>query len=152
MSETSGTPNTSDGYGAGVPDLPELAPPLHRPSLEAVEVSERMLEVHWRTAELHHRFPEMVRLPGRWYRHNERVGVLQALHDHERAAFAPTPPLTVVAGWHITFRDLEARLRDSMPARHITPFFRPRSLRREISHPFVQPIGHPVPSFRDLSD
>ncbi|MFC6341217.1 hypothetical protein ACFP8W_04460 [Nocardioides hankookensis] len=61
--------------------------------------------------ELQDRFPEMVRLPKCWHRHNGLVEVLQALHDYERASFAPTSPPTGAANWHMTFRDLESRLR-----------------------------------------
>lgn len=103
-----------DPYAPGSADLLSelLAPPVHWPSLDAEEIGPRMRQLYGWVVELQHRFPEMVRLPACWHRHNGLVELLQALHDHERAAFAPTSPPTAAAGWHITFRDIEARLRD----------------------------------------
>jgi hypothetical protein len=87
------------------------APPTYWSSVTADQA-----EAEWRALfgwvmALQQRFPEMVRLPACWYRHNGLVEALAALRDHERASYAPTATPTAAAAWHVAFRDIETRLR-----------------------------------------
>jgi hypothetical protein len=95
----------------GAPDVDLLAPPAHWLSVDPAEVPQRLTQLFEWTCELQGRFPEMVRLPSCWPRHNSLVELLQALSDAERACFAPTSPPTAAAVWHRVFADLEHRIR-----------------------------------------
>jgi hypothetical protein len=79
--------------------------------LSAEEMAGEMADLYPWVVKLHHRFPEMVRLPACWYRHNGLVELLSALRDHERACFTDTAAPTAGVAWHMAFRDIEARLR-----------------------------------------
>jgi hypothetical protein len=87
------------------------APPVHWPSLSADEIGDEMRALHEWVTRLQQRFREMVRLPAGWHRHNGLVELLAALRDHERASYADTAAPTSALGWHMAFRDVEARLR-----------------------------------------
>lgn len=102
-------------FAPGAEDFGALAaaaePPLHWPSMPAEDVDAAWPELYGWVAALQQRFPEMVRLPACWYRHNGLVEALEALRDHERSSYAATAPPTAAVAWHIAFRDIEARLR-----------------------------------------
>lgn len=87
------------------------APPVHWPSLPADDIGDEMRALNEWVTRLQHRFREMVRLPACWYRHNGLVELLSALRDHERTSYADTAAPTSAVGWHMAFRDVEARLR-----------------------------------------
>ena len=87
------------------------APPVHWPALAAEDIADQARSLYGWTARLQHRFPEMVRLPACWYRHNSLVELLSALRDHERACYADTAAPTAAVTWMTAFRDIETRLR-----------------------------------------
>lgn len=100
---------------SGADDFGALAgaadPPVHWPSVAAEESDSAWRELYGWVVALQRRFPEMVRLPGCWYRHNGLVEALVALRDHERASYAATAAPIAAAAWHVAFRDIEGRLR-----------------------------------------
>ena len=59
---------------------------------------------------LTHRYPNIVRIPACWWRHNDLVEVLSALRDYERACFATTAPATAAVDWQRALRDMEIRI------------------------------------------
>lgn len=87
------------------------APPVYWPALPAEDIGEQVRGLYAWVARLQHRFPEMVRLPACWYRHNGLVELLSALCDHERACYADTAAPTAAVTWMTAFRDIEGRLR-----------------------------------------
>lgn len=96
---------------AGEEYIEASAPPVHWPSLPAEDIADQARGLYAWTVRLQHRFPEMVRLPACWYRHNSLVELLSALRDHERACYADTAAPTSAVAWMTAFRDLETRLR-----------------------------------------
>ncbi len=86
-------------------------PPLHWPSLDPDQAGTEWPALHAWVTQLQHRFPEMVRLPACWYRHNGLVETLAALRDHEHASYATTAAPTAAVGWHTAFHEIETRLR-----------------------------------------
>lgn len=100
---------------AGVDDFgaptAATAAPQYWPSIPADQLDdERDRLITW-VSDLQQRFPEMVRLPPCWPRHNGLVEALSALRDHERASYAPTSPPTAAIAWQLAFHDIETRLR-----------------------------------------
>lgn len=102
-------------FGTGADDFGALTtaaePPLHWPSVAAEQVDGEWRALFSWVTQLQQRFPEMVRLPICWYRHNGLVETLAALRDHERASYAPASVPTAAVAWHVAFRDIEGRLR-----------------------------------------
>lgn len=93
-------------------DYPEAsAPPVHWPDLPAEDIADHTRALYGWAVRLQHRFPEMVRLPACWYRHNSLVELLSALRDHERACYADTAAPTAAVAWMTAFRDIDTRLR-----------------------------------------
>jgi hypothetical protein len=93
----------------GPPDLDELDPPVHWPTLSAGDAAAAWESLRRWVLSFQHRFATQTRLPDCWWRHNELVETLAALRDHERACYAPTAPPTAAVEFHRAFRDLEAR-------------------------------------------
>jgi hypothetical protein len=88
-------------------------PPLHWPNLGAIPAEREWPELHHWVDDLRQRYPglDSYVVPACWYAHESLVGALQALKDHERAAYAPTSPATFGTDWHRALRDLAAMLR-----------------------------------------
>lgn len=104
-------------------DEAALAPPVHWPSVEADDAGDLMVELWTWVQQFQRRFPEMVKLPDCWPHHNSLVELLQAVLDHERAAFSDLAPPTAAAGWHLVVRDIEHRIRDflsELPCREVS--------------------------------
>jgi hypothetical protein len=59
---------------------------------------------------LRQRYPNGIRLPDCWYRHNDLVEALSALRDFERACFCAKAPAGAAVDWQRAFRDVEQRL------------------------------------------
>lgn len=97
------------------PDAPlaRAGPPLHWPSLAPLAAEAAWAELRTWVGELRRRYRgfDSYVVPGCWYRHEALVMALQALKDHERAAYGPDAPGTAATDWHRALRDLGALLR-----------------------------------------
>jgi hypothetical protein len=84
--------------------------PVYWPDLRAEEANGEWDDLRVWVAQLRTRFPNVVRLPDCWWRHNDLVEVLAALRDYERASFAPASSATAPVEWHRALRDMEMRI------------------------------------------
>jgi hypothetical protein len=64
-------------------------------------------------SDLRERYPglDSYVVPACWYEHESLVAALQALKDHERAAYARSSPGSAGTDWHRALRDMSALLR-----------------------------------------
>lgn len=93
--------------------LDRAGPPLHWPSLAPLVAEGAWSELIEWVEDLRRRYRglDSYVVPGCWYRHEALVMALQALKDHERAAYGPEAPGTAATDWHRALRDLGALLR-----------------------------------------
>ena len=84
--------------------------PIHWPALTPEEAAEEWDALRQWVSQLCARFPNALRLPDCWWRHNDLVEVLSALRDYERACVARSAPATAAVEWQRAFRDMEVRL------------------------------------------
>ena len=93
------------------PDPAANAPhPIAWPTLNAREIATEWHSLRTWVVQLRTRYPNAVRIPECWWRHNDLVEALSALRDYERACFRPAAPATAAVEWHRAFRDIEARM------------------------------------------
>jgi hypothetical protein len=91
-------------------ERPDPPRPIYWPGLLAGEARREWEDLlHWVT-KLRTRFPNVIRLPECWWRHNDLVEVLAALRDYERASYSPASPATAPVEWHRALRDMEMRI------------------------------------------
>lgn len=84
--------------------------PIFWPALRAEEAKREWDALRRWVEQLRIRYPNLVRLPECWWRHNDLVEVLSALRDHERACFNPLAPATAAVEWQRALRDMEIRM------------------------------------------
>lgn len=85
--------------------------PIHWPSLKpSNEARDEWNSLRIWVEHLRVRFPNAIRLPDCWWRHNDLVEVLAALRDHERASYHPTASATGPVEWQRALRDMETRI------------------------------------------
>lgn len=82
--------------------------PIWWPALTAEEAEAEWNPLRRWVHELRIRFPNGLRIPDCWWRHNDLVEALSALRDYERACFSPTAPATAAVEWHRAFRDMSS--------------------------------------------
>ena len=87
-----------------------LPHPVFWPALTADEAAAEWDDLRRWVHRLLARFPNAIRLPECWWRHNDLVEVLAALRDFERACFTPTSPATAAVEWQRALRDMENRM------------------------------------------
>ena len=98
----------------GPPDLDEIAPPIHWPSLPAPDCRQAWNDLRAWVESLAQRYPHLDHhvIPMCWWRHPGHVEALQALKDHERLSYCDTAPASAAVEWHRAFHDIETRLRE----------------------------------------
>jgi hypothetical protein len=94
----------------GLGRVDERPSPIWWPSLKAVEVKHEWEDLRRWVGQLRVRFPNAIRLPDCWWRHNDLVEVLAALRDYERACFTPSSPATAAVEWQRALREMEIRM------------------------------------------
>lgn len=94
----------------GLGHTEETPRPISWPALTADEATEEWPALRQWVERLIHRYPNIVRLPDCWWRHNDLVEVLSALRDFERACFAPVAQATGPVEWQRAMRDMENRI------------------------------------------
>ena len=99
---------SQDGLGRLAQD--EAPRPVHWPNLKPEEAIEEWNELCGWVERLRVRFPNAIRLPDCWWRHNDLVEVLAALRDFERVCFSDTAPATAPVEWQRALRDMEIRI------------------------------------------
>ncbi|HZC51167.1 MAG TPA: hypothetical protein VE441_01530 [Mycobacterium sp.] len=99
---------SQDGLGRLAQD--EAPRPVHWPDLTSEEAVEEWNELRLWVERLRVRFPNAIRLPDCWWRHNDLVEVLAGLRDFERVCFGETAPATAPVEWQRALRDMETRI------------------------------------------
>jgi hypothetical protein len=98
---------------AGLPELDEIPPATHWPSVPAVDAASEWAALRDWVEALQDRFAHLDHhvIPACWWRHNEHVEALAALRDHERVSFSEAAPATAPIEWFRALRDVTALLR-----------------------------------------
>src|ERR1039458_3864019 len=91
----------------------EVEAPIHWPSLAVLDAQREWPKFSKWVGELRDRYKglDSYVVPACWYEHESLVLALQALKDHERAAYATSSPASSGTDWHRAFRDITAMLR-----------------------------------------
>ena len=85
--------------------------PIHWPSLKpSDEARDEWNSLRAWVEHLRVRFPNAIRLPDCWWRHNDLVEVLAALRDYESASYHPSASATGPVEWQRALRDMETRI------------------------------------------
>ena len=88
--------------------------PLHWPTLSPLVWEAEMMALGHYVDELRERYSSDLDhhvIPPCWYAHESHVVAIQALRDHERAAFGPESPASSAVDWHRAYRDIVALLK-----------------------------------------
>jgi hypothetical protein len=95
------------------PNADEVEAPIHWPSIAALDAQREWPKLLDWVGELRGRYKglDSYVVPACWYEHESLVMALQALRDHERAAYAKSSPASSGTDWHRAFRDIAALLR-----------------------------------------
>jgi len=101
------------GVLEALPELVEIPPATHWPSLSAADVGREWEELLAWVKALQARFAHLDHhvITPCWWRHNEVVEALVALRDHERVSFSDAAPATAPVEWFRALRDIGALLR-----------------------------------------
>jgi hypothetical protein len=94
----------------GLGHVDETPTPIWWPGLKPEETRQEWEDLRRWVGQLRVRFPNAIRLPDCWWRHNDLVEVLAALRDFERACFTPSSPATAAVEWQCALRDMEIRI------------------------------------------
>lgn len=101
---------SADGRPQDGPAPTDPPRPTSWPGLTDEEAPKEWERLRCWVEALRDRFPNIVRLPECWWRHNDLVEALSALRDFEHGCFAPTAQPTAPVEWHRALRDMEARM------------------------------------------